>query len=370
MNIEKGRLTGIQVMWATCCFIQATVLRSVFVISVAGRDSWLMAITGFLCFAPIAAVYAVMLRWFPQKNLFEINEKVFGKIAGKAVSAIYLFFFITLSALNLRDVGTFVVDFVMLDTPEIAVLILFAVFCVYAVRKGVEGFIRVSTIFPFIGFAIVLLNFGLVLKDVKWGFLQPVLAQEPMKYIQATHITATIPLGELIVMLMLAPNIRKGEKAGKFLFFGALVSAVFMFIVILRDIVTLGPLAEMVSLPSFEAVRTVNLKGVITRTESLYAFLMTALMYFKVCILFYASSLGIAQILGLKEYKPLVCVMAALIVGYSTFVYNSTIENGFWGTSIAPFPWLFFEYILPALTLLVARLRKQNRPQKAEVSTA
>lgn len=364
MKLEKGRITGLQIMCAVSCFLHGTVLRSVFVISVTGRDSWAMAITGFLCFMPVLLVYYLLLKWFPGKSLFEINEEVFGKAAGKILSLVYLFFFLSLSALNLRDLGNFVVDFVMPETPDIAVLILFMVFCVYTVRKGLEGFMRIGVVFPLLSVLVIVLNFILVINDAEWGYLQPAFTEKFMVYVQGTHIVATIPFGELIVMMMVAPNIRKGENAAKYIFWGALMSAAFMVLVIIRDIISLGPLANIISLPSFEAVRTVNFADIITRTESFYALLLVSLMFIKLCILLYVTALGIAQIFELDHYRRLVCIVGVIIVCYSGFVFESSMENGYWGSHVTPFFWLLFQYILPLVTLAAARLRGMHRPNR------
>jgi spore germination protein KB len=83
--------------------MQATVLRSGYIVAVTRHDSWAMAVTGFLFAVPMVAIYAALFRKFPGKNLIEIDDVVFGSIMGKIVSVSYLFFFLSLAALNIGD---------------------------------------------------------------------------------------------------------------------------------------------------------------------------------------------------------------------------------------------------------------------------
>jgi len=232
----------------------------------------------------------------------------------------------------------------------------------------------------------IFINSILILKDIQPEFLKPFFQLEPMKYVHGTVSVTAVPMGEILAFTMLTPMLRKGRKVGKPLVLGLLFSAVSMAIVILRDIVTLGPLVSIVSLPSFESIRYVSVAGILTRMESIYAVILILLFLFKVSILLYAFVLGLFQILkgkkphsepaiqnqsfkaarplGQKDYPPLTLISAALVFFYSLFVFESVMENMNWGASVAPFFSLTFEFLLPALTLLVAWVRKLGKTRE------
>jgi spore germination protein KB len=46
-------------------------------------------------------------------------------------------------------------------------------------------------------------------------------------------------------------------------------------------------------------------------------------------------------------------------------VFRSSMENAFWGSNVAPIFSSFFEYLMPAFTLLAAYLRKLHRKAEA-----
>ena len=139
---------------------------------------------------------------------------------------------------------------------------------------------------------------------------------------------------------------------------GLTISAIYMTAVLLRDITTLGPMISVFMLPSFESVRYVSLAGILTRIESLYAVLMICLFLYKVIILLYAFVLGVAQLFKLKSYHPVLRVCTALVFFYSLIVFKSAMENANWGGTTAPIFSLSFEFLIPAVTLAVACLRK------------
>lgn len=361
MKLEKGTISEKELLFAVFCFMQGTLLRSGYIVSITRNDSWLMAFTGLLFTLPLVAIYASLLRRFPGKSLVEIDDLIFGPVIGKAVSVLYLFFFLSLSALNTRDLGNFVVANMIPETPLAAAILLFLLVCVYAISRGIANLLRLSVFFSLIPLAAVFINSLLILKDVQIEFLQPFFQLPVMKYIQGTISVAAVPMGEILAFTMIAPMLQKKENTGKLLVKGLIFSALFLAVVLLRDIVTLGPLASIVSLPSFESVRYVSLADILTRMESIYAIVLIILFLFKVSVLLYAFVLGLSQLLSLNSYRPLTLVAAVLVLFYSLLVFESVMENMNWGASTAPFFSLTFELLLPAVSLLAAHLRRLNK---------
>lgn len=364
MKLESGSISERALLFSVFCFMQGTMLRSAFIVAVTKNDSWSMAITGLLCALLLTAIYAALLRRFQQKNLFEINELVFGPVVGKAFSVLYLFFFLSLVALNTHDIGDFVVGNMMQETPLAAIILLFLLVCVYAIRKGIANVARLSTVMCLIAVGAVLINTTLMLKDFQLGFLKP-LFQLPMeKYIQGTVTVAALPMGEILAFTMITPMLGKNKKAGKMMAYGLVLSAVFLGIGLLREIVVLGPMVSIVRLPSYESVRYVNLAGILTRMESIYAVILISLYVFKVSILLYASVLGLAQLLNFKSYQPLTLVCGAFVFFYSLVIYKSVMEHADWGATVAPIFSLTFELVLPSAALAVMSIKKIIKPRE------
>lgn len=68
MKAERESISSNDLIFAVFCFMQATALRSGYIISVTRQDSWAMAITGFLFSLSFMAIYAMLLQKFPKKT--------------------------------------------------------------------------------------------------------------------------------------------------------------------------------------------------------------------------------------------------------------------------------------------------------------
>jgi hypothetical protein len=65
------------------------------------------------------------------------------------------------------------------------------------------------------------------------------------------------------------------------LFKGFTLGAAVTLLIVAADIIVLGPLMGYVALPRFESVRLINIAGVFTRMDILYAFILIVLRFFK-----------------------------------------------------------------------------------------
>ncbi len=360
MKLETGRISERALLFSVVCFMQGTVLRAGFITSVTQNDSWAMALSGLAVSLVFVAIYSALMHRFPEKNLFEISEQALGGVFGRAVCVLYLFFFLTLAALNTHDLGDFVVGYMMPETPMPAVILLFLLVCMYSIKKGIENLIHLAAALCFIALSMVAVNVILILKDLNLAYLRPFFQLPFSKYLQATLTVAALPMGEILAFTMITPMLGAKKKAGKIFALGLSISAIYMMVVLLRDITTLGPMISVLLIPSIESVRYISLAGVLTRIESLYAVITICLFLFKVIILLYAFIIGIAQLFRLKSYYTVLRISTALVFFYSLIVFKSAMENADWGATTAPIFSLSFELLIPAVTLGVACLRKMG----------
>ncbi len=136
MKIEKGKISGLHLMFSVSCFLQASTLLTSFFVSISKRDSWIAVLIACVAFLPVLWVYLRLMESHPGKNLFEINDAVFGRIAGRIISAIYTSFFLTLTSLNLRDMGDFVNQTIMSRTPYVVLIGICMVMSAWDVHSG------------------------------------------------------------------------------------------------------------------------------------------------------------------------------------------------------------------------------------------
>lgn len=366
MIADTGKISAGQLKFSVACFVQSSVLLSGFFAKVSRQDSWISVLMGFALFIPVYYVYHVLLKQFPGKSLLQIGSEVFGKAGGRIMAIFYAFFFWSLSALNTRDVGNFVTNHILPETPLIFVMAFFIIVCIYAVRKGVETITRYSYIFVVITFVVLIGNGILLIKDMKYENFLPMMTYEPIKYVQSAHNIASISFGEVFVFLIMVPNV-SAEKASfsRVLFFGVLIGAASLLFTVLRDVAVLGSDYMLPSVPSYGVVRNINIADIFTRMEIFYALIMIILHFFKVSILLYGTMVCISHAFNLKSFYYLVPIMGALTVFLGVISFDSAMVNAAWGASESVWHTSFYQVALPVLLLITLGIKSLFKKKAA-----
>lgn len=287
-----------QMMFSVGAFIMASSLLTKGLYSYLKQEAWMGVLLGFFISLPVIWIYQALGKRFPSKSLIEINDAVFGRIVGKIVSVLYIFFFFTLAFLNTRDLGDFVKSAILQKTPKVIIITMFICICAYAVRKGVRNLTRYSTIFVIISIAAVLFNFFLLINEINLKNFLPVFTMPAEHYLMGAHLVAALPLCEIFVFFMLLPYMQKPEEFGKALRGGLMIGAALLLIIVIRDIAVLGNYTLVSTLPSFAVLRLIDLAEIFTRLEIFYAIVLITLLFFKVGILYFASVTAVSRLIN------------------------------------------------------------------------
>jgi hypothetical protein len=118
-----------------------------------------------------------LVEQYPQKNLLQISETLFGKWIGKSIGVLYILITGYFGGLLLGQAGYIYQASVMRLTP-ISVFYLGGLLLVfYLVSSGIEVLARFSeVVFPLIVIAL-LLNVGLSISRIEQGELMPILSE-------------------------------------------------------------------------------------------------------------------------------------------------------------------------------------------------
>ena len=366
INIDKGRISGTQLMFSIACFVQASSLLTSFLTPVTLQDSWIVILFGIIACLPLMWLYRELMVLFPGKNLIEILQQTFGTVLGKIVGVGYFWFFITLFTLNLTDMGEFTVLTIMDETPGYVLTILCLLISSVAVCGGIKLVTRYSMMFYIIAVLILIISLFLMSSQMKSQNFLPFLNMPAKKYIQGTHIISTIPFGEVVVFFMIFPSAKLERKqTAKFLFSGFLLGAVTVFAVVAGDIAVLGNTLGLFTLPHLISLRLVNLGSALSRMEILFAIVLILLLFFKISMLFYATTLTAAQLFRVKSYRHIVLITGAFAIAYGFTLYPDPAVHNASAQEIVPAVWSLFEIVIPLLLFIVAKIR-QPKQKKAE----
>lgn len=325
----------------------------------ANQDGWLSALFATVIAILIVTMYGFLGKRFPSMNIVGIGEKVFSLWIGKIVGILFVFFFLIDSSLLLWEMGDFMTTQVMPQTPINAILILFLSIVIIGIKIGVEPFTRTAEIiFPWVVLLFLIL-FLAVSPNINPENIQPMLENG----IKPVLLGALPLIGyhfETVILLMVLPHINQVKRIVKSYIVGMIIGNTFLFMTILLCILVLGSqLTSSYIYPSYALARKINIGNFLQRLEAILAFIWFFTVYFKLTITFYATLVGLTQILKIKDYKvltfPLALILYAfvLIIGPNTTYVSEFLRSSWW-----PFS-LIYGLFLPLLLIIVAKLRKK-----------
>ncbi|QNK55536.1 endospore germination permease [Paenibacillus sp. PAMC21692] len=301
----------------------------------AREDAWLGGLAGYLINIGMAAMYIGLVKLFPEQNLFGMFEKAFGKWAGKAVSLLYLFYFLILAGTLLGNLGFFVTSEVLPDTPIDIVQILFLAACVMCAKTGIVVLARLGELmFPWILFFFMVLILAL-LPQIEWEYIAPMLEGGLDPVLKAGFHASMFQ--ELIVMVVFVPQLAslrnwKGAFLGGMTFGHLLLVSVVLFSVLILGIEQ----SANSTFPAYALAKTISLGNFLQRIEGILIALWIMTFFLKTMMLFFSMMQGMKTILGLKSasYAVYPIAVVLLLVAWNTYVnsvYIGEVIQKVWG---------------------------------------
>ena len=353
----KEKIRPSLLMVLIICFIHGSTLLLSLVDSGMKQDAWMAIVCGAIVSMPFILSYVFLSKRFPGKSLIQIHDIVYGNVLGKILSICYFFFFMLLFAYNMRQIVEFLNGYIMSETPPIALYITIALVCTYAVKKGIHVIAKMSMYaVAFVVFAAVMI-FLLLLGKMDFSNFLPMFNAPPEEYIRTTYIMAAIPFSELLFLVMVMPRVRPLNKAARYVTMGVGLATLLYLLIIVRITATLGESSPLYTESSFQSVRLIDIGEFLTRLELIIALGIIATIFIKISVLYFAAVKSISEILKLRSFNPLLLPLAGIAIVLALIACDSSVVNA----DNADYHIVFatpFEFILPPLTLLIAKLRK------------
>lgn len=341
------------------------------IVGQAKQDAWLSSILalGFgLC---LVLLYCYLADHFPDKTIVEFNEVLLGKFLGKTMSAFLLMYFFVIGSLMLRQLGTFVRTFTLPETPRIPVYLLFLGILLLATYLGLEPIARTAEIFAPLVLFLLLFVFISLTAEVDFQNVKPYFENGWKPVAKGTLNFISIPYLQSIVLLMLYPYIEKKEKARKAFFIGVGLAGVFLVCSIVYTLLILGvSLTEFKQYPTYTLAEKISIANIIERVEVIVAFLWFVTIFFKTTILFYATNIGLKQLLHLQSDKLLIFPLGFLFLMLTFYNAPNVMYFNAFFQEIMPFFTLTFGLFVPLLLLVIAVWqRKKEKKENTEVDS-
>ncbi len=183
--------------------------------------------------------------------------------------------------------------------------------------------------------------------------------------IKGTFVSWGNPL-QLGILLMIMPYVTNKAEMKKSFYKGYLIAGIVLTIVITLTILVLGAnMTARQSYPSYMLGKKISIGTFFQRIEVIVAIIWMLTLYFKMTIVYYGLSLGLAQLFGLKSYKVLTIPLAFLIITFAIFMSPNIVHlHLFLKTTLTPYS-LTICFILPLLLLVIGKMRIKRSASKA-----
>lgn len=309
---------------------------------------------------PLVLIYARISTLFKERNLFDMLFEVFGKQLGWLISLLMTLYCFQLGTLVLRDFPEFVQVVSLPNTPKIIFATLVGLICAYLAKLGINSLGKAGILFSAVVGAVVVLTFLFLLPKMDAQHLLPVLATKWDVLGLNTAKLFTLPLGETVLLLCLFCNLKAGQSKYKTYVFGLMFGGSYLIISILRNILSLGA-GNFTSLyySSYNAVSTINIGDFFQRVEVMVASYLLLCDIVKIAVAVYATSLGVAKLLNISDYKKVVLPVAWLMIALSPIVYKNTMEFFKWSDKYFYFS-LPFQVCIPLILWIWGESNKKK----------
>jgi spore germination protein KB len=357
-NIETGKISRHQFLQLIIGYSEAALFVAAFVANLVKNNSWLVILAGLFLIVPFVWIYGWLVERYPGYNLARLNEAIYGRYLGPAVSLMYIFFIFLFFSATMNNVGNFYITYFMPDTPLEALLIVFTFTTAYAAWNGIEVLARICPIIVVTVFGIVIITFLLLIPQMNWVNLLPVGELSLPKFIHATVIMSMFLFGTIVFIMTTLPfTLNNPRQTTRTAFNGIFISAFFFLLSAIRNTMVLGPTEGILKTPAFGVVRMINY-GFISRLDILFALGHTLAYFMNLSLLFYGGAILCAQVLRLNTYKPLIYPLACILIVTEAVVYPSfTLEQ----KAVQGGPSLLlvlYIFILPLLSMMITFIRK------------
>ena len=328
----------------------------------AKQDAWIAAIIGTGIGLLVIWLFCIIAKWFPLLTYVQINEKILGKWVGKIVSLLFVFMSFLYCASLLFQSGTFVNTHVMPNTPMAVLNILMALIIVMGVRLGLETLARSAEILILVFFVLFIFLVVFVSPEIKFENLQPVFEVKTKTIINSTiFLVAVSSLNSVVLLMILPAFINKPKQATKSFLTGNLIGGIVLIIITFLCVSVIG--AENTDrqlYPGYELAKRINIADFIQRIEGIMATLWIITLYFKTSLYFYASVLGLSQILNLKDYRPLTLPLGMIAVALSLMIYPNIVYQQKWDATTGTSFTILIGLVFPLLLVIVYAIRKKQ----------
>lgn len=331
----------------------------------AGHDAWISVIIAGLVAQASAWIMIRTLLRFPNKDLYDIHEQIYGKWLGKLWNTIYLTYLFMTGFAILRNYIEVIQSWLFpeMNSSIVAILLVFLLF--YGVTGGIRvivGYCVLSCIFA--SWLFFLYYYGLQYST--WDQLFPIMEAKIHNLLAGAFEMSFTIIGFEILYFVL-PFIKEKDRAQKYSQLGLIFTTVtYVTLMVSAIIYYSGPQLIDVVWATLNMYKIVELPF-LERFEFV-AVAFWVLVITPNCLLYlWASSRGIKKVFSFKQKHAVYFLCLLTIVMTPLFKTREQITTF---TNIVGHAGIFLSIIYPFLLHLLAVLVQRSQRRKKNEQSA
>lgn len=338
--------------------------------SKAKQDTWLSVIIAIVFVIPVITIYARILALYPEKNLYEILDTVFGSLFGRVIALFFIWYAFHVGALVLRNFQEFIKVVAFPETPEFVPVMLMGILCIWVAKEGIEVLGRFSQLMIIIIASIIITVTSLGMKDADFDNLRPFLYNGIKPVIESAFSAFSFPFAETVLFMAVFNFVKKRNNSYRVYYFALATGAFFILLVSMRNLLVLGAdFIEQVYFPAYTAVGLVNIGDFLQRIESTVAVTLLFTGFVKTSICLLAAARGVDYFFKTGNYRQLVAPIGLLMMITSCFIYQNIMEMTEFAAKVYKYYAFPFQVILPVIIWIGAEIKaKRDNKKKCRCS--
>ncbi|MDT8717994.1 GerAB/ArcD/ProY family transporter [Clostridium sp. 19966] len=277
-----------------------------------GHDGWISVLLSGL--AAIMIIFPIMklLNRFPGKSILDINTILYGKIIGSILNLIFIIYLLASAGISSRSFGELINIIILQDTPQLVSYLLIMSPTLYFAAKGLKVICRFDNLLYF-AHILIILPLLLVIKHVRFTYLQPVLQPGFLEVIKAVPCTIYSFLGfELITIFY--PNVTNKEHTKRHVISGIAYVMMYFIIITAFSVLLFGEdKLKLIVFPIFyieEATRV----PIIERLDLFFIMVWVPTMAASVRAYFFSSYYCLTKVFHVERTKMLIAIVMIITV--------------------------------------------------------
>ncbi|NLG87069.1 MAG: endospore germination permease [Firmicutes bacterium] len=331
----------------------------------AAQDAWLAAIISFFTSSLVIILVAALGTRYPTETIINYSVRLVGAWPGKLLALLVLWFLLVIASTDVRIYGEMLVTGFLGETPLAFIIGGMVLVVAVAAWEGIEVIARMADVlFPLFVLMLVL-SFVMLLPLVRLQNLQPVLARG-ISPIWKSCITPTAIAAQSFVLSLLIPSLTVPKLATQTALWALAGASLVLVLVTVITVGILGPSQAARSVfPFYALVRSIEVTEFLQRIEALAIFAWGFGLFIGTSMSLYCVSYGLAQVLEIDDYRPLVFPMAVIQATLAVHRYKDVFQvlHFFKPQVVGPYvlAWLILSFIPLWVVHLVRQVSKKAK---------